>query len=666
MVPLPVGVVTFLFTDVEGSTRLWEQAPAAMRAALARHDALIENLTEANQGFLVRPRGEGDSRFAVFAQASSAVAAAAAIQQALRSEVWPTPTPLRVRMALHTGEADLRDGDYYGSAVNRCARLRTLAHGGQTLLSRVMAELVGDTVPARARLDDLGEHRLKDMVRPEHVYQLTLLDSLDTFPPLQSLDTFPNNLPIQLTSFIGREREIAEAKSLLSTQRLLTFVGSGGTGKSRLSVQVAAEVLPDFRDGTWLVELAALTDPALVLQSVALIFDVRPLPGVPLESALFDYLRARHLLLILDNCEHLLEACAKLADTLLRNCPHLKILTSSREGLGIAGETVYRIPSLSLPDAAQPDVNDILASEAVQLFMARAASTSTRFALTERNAPALVQICHRLDGIPLALELAAARVTMFSAEQIATRLGDRFRLLTGGSRNALPRQQTLRAMIDWSYDLLSPPECALLQRLSVFVGGWTFEAAEAVADEFDVLDLLTQLVNKSLVIVDEQDGAVRYRLLETIRQYARDRLFELGGSTTARDRHLDYFLHFSAEIGPKLRTPHRLSGSHTLSVTTTTSWRRLNGARRIAQRMRCCWLAICIRFGHIVATINSTPVCRGYLTNSMQYQPIMKPTGGEEKRLDLRDCWFWARWRFSKAIFRQHGRPFPKRLQPPV
>ncbi len=257
-------------------------------------------------------------------------------------------------MALHTGEADLRDGDYYGSAVNRCARLRALAHGGQSLLSRATTELVRDNVLTRARLDDLGEHRLKDMVRPEHVYQLTLADSLDTFPPLQSLDTFPNNLPIQLTSFIGREREIAEAKTLLSTERLLTFIGSGGTGKSRLSMQVAAEVLPDFRDGAWLVELAALTDPALVLQSVAATFDVRPPPGVPLESTLTDYLRARHLLLILDNCEHLLDACATLADMLLHSCPYLKILASSREGLGIAGEATYRIPSLSLPDAAEP------------------------------------------------------------------------------------------------------------------------------------------------------------------------------------------------------------------------------------------------------------------------------------------------------------------------
>ncbi len=551
---LPVGVVTFLFTDVEGSTRLWEQSPATMREALVRHDALIENLTEANQGTLVRPRGEGDSRFAVFAQASSAVATAGAIQEALSAETWPTPHPLRVRMALHTGEADLRDGDYYGSAVNRCARLRSLAHGSQTLLSRATTELVRDNVPARARLDDLGEHRLKDMVRPEHVYQLTLIDSLDSFPTLQSLDSFPNNLPIQLTSFIGREREIAEAKNLLSTERLLTFTGSGGTGKSRLSMQVAAEVLPDFRDGAWLVELAALTDPALVLPSIATTFDVRPLPGVPLESAVIDYLRARHLLLMLDNCEHLLEACATLADTLLHSCPHLKILASSREGLGIAGETVYRIPSLSLPDTDEPDVNDILSSEAAQLFMARAAATSARFMLTTRNAPALAQICHRLDGIPLALELAAARVTMFSAEQIAARLGDRFRLLTGGSRTALPRQQTLRAMIDWSYDLLTPPERALLQRLSVFVGGWTFEAAEAMTDELDVLELLTQLVNKSLVIVDEQDGVARYRLLETIRQYARDRLFESGDSPAAWDRHLDYFLHFTEEVGSKLST----------------------------------------------------------------------------------------------------------------
>lgn len=558
--PLPTGVTTFLFTDVEGSTHLWELQPAAMREAMTRHDGVIEESVARSSGRVVRPRGEGDSRFAVFARATDAAAAARDIQQTLAAEPWPTPLPLRVRMALHTGEADLRAGDYYGSDVNRCARLRAIAYGGQTLLSQSTHDLIRDALPEQVGLRDLGEHRLKDLLRAEHVYQLDVSGQSSDFPPLHSVDAFPNNLPVQLTSFVGRLHELDEVKRGLGTTHLLTLTGPGGTGKTRLSLQVAAEVLDGFADGAWLVELAPLSDPALLAQTVAAPLGVREQPGRPMADTLTDFLRAKNLLLILDNCEHLIEACAQLANTLLRTCPRLRILTSSRESLGIAGETSYRVPSLSVPDWRQANAYElILQNDCVRLFVDRAMAAQNRFRLTEKNAGAIAQICSRLDGIPLAIELAAARVKVFSPEQIAARLDDRFRLLTGGSRTALPRQQTLRALIDWSYDMLPLAEQVLLRRLSVFAGGWTFEAAEGVCEGVDdVLDSLTHLVDKSLVTADEQDDGVRYRLLETIRQYARDKLLESGESAPLRDRHLDFFVKFAEVAEPKLTSAEEL------------------------------------------------------------------------------------------------------------
>jgi non-specific serine/threonine protein kinase len=362
------------------------------------------------------------------------------------------------------------------------------------------------------------------------------------FPALMSVATATNNLPTQLTSFIGRENEIREAKEKLLSAKLLTLIGPGGTGKTRLSIQLGMEVLPNFTDGVWFIELAPLADPALILQTIASVLNVRAQMGLPLKDIVVDYLRAKNLLLIFDNCEHLVEASAQLADEFLHHAPNIKIIASSREALGIGGETVYRVPSLSLPNQAQASRETLAGFESIQLFVDRARAANPKFDLTEKNASAVAQICRRLDGIPLALELAAARVTVFSAEQIATRLDDRFKLLTGGSRTALPRQQTLRALIDWSYDLLSEDERALLRRLSVFVGGWVFEAAESICPDLDVLDLLTQLVNKSLVTMDDEGDEPRYRLLETVRQYARDKLMEAGEAEEMRNRHLDYFV----------------------------------------------------------------------------------------------------------------------------
>jgi predicted ATPase len=386
----------------------------------------------------------------------------------------------------------------------------------------------------------LGEHNLKGLTRAERIFQLVAPDLQKEFPALNSIPTATNNLPTQLTSFIGREHEMVEANKRLQSARLLTLIGPGGTGKTRLSIQLGTEVLPQFADGVWFIELAPLADPALVLQTVASVLGVRAQMGMTLANVVNDYLRGKKLLLIFDNCEHLVEPCAQLADEFLHNAPNIKIIASSREALGIGGETVYRVPSLSMPNQAHVTREAALGFESVRLFADRASAANPKFKLTDANASSVAQICSRLDGIPLALELAASRVSAFTPEQIAKRLDDRFKLLTGGSRTALPRQQTLRALIDWSYDILSEPERKLLRQLSVFAGGWVFDAAETICAGSDVLTLLPQLVNKSLVTMDDEGDEPRYRLLETIRQYARDKLLEAGEAEELRNLHLEY------------------------------------------------------------------------------------------------------------------------------
>jgi predicted ATPase/class 3 adenylate cyclase len=559
MSPMPGGTVTFLFTDIEGSTKLWEQHPDAMRTALARHDELLRQAIEDNEGVVFKTIG--DAVCAAFATAPDALNAALAAQCSLHSEHWPDALSLRVRMALHTGATELRDNDYFGQPLNRVARLLAIGHGGQALLSLPTEELVRDTLPSLVSLHNVGPHRLRDLGRPETVFQLLHPDLPSEFPPLRSLDNpeLPNNLPRQVTSFIGREKEIGAVKSLLGKTRLLTLTGSGGCGKTRLALQVAADVLENYADGAWFVELAPLADPALVPQSVASALRVTEEAGKPLVQTLVAALKDRKMLLILDNCEHVLDACARLVDTLLHTCPTLKVLASSREGLGIGGELTYRTPSLSLPDLKQTaTVESVGQYEAVELFVERALFHLPAFAVTNDNAPALASVCHRLDGIPLALELAAARVRSLSVEEINSKLDNRFRLLTGGSRTALPRHQTLRALIDWSYDLLNVQEKALLCRLSVFAGGWTLAAAEQVGtgasiEAWEVLDLLTSLADKSLVLAQPQGEVTRYRLLETVRQYARDCLAKSGESLLVRARHTDYFLTLAEEAAPKLK-----------------------------------------------------------------------------------------------------------------
>jgi len=548
---LPTSTVTFLFTDIENSTPLWEKHPEAMKSALAKHDSLVRSISLLHNGRIIKTTGDGFH--VVFATATDAVQAAIHAQQAIQKDSWDD-VAIKVRMGIHTGEAELRDGDYFGGTLNLAARIMSIGHGGQILISETTLQIAQEHLSAHVSVTDLGEHRLKGLSKVERIFQISTLELQQEFPALKSLTHISNNLPTQLTSFIGRERELDEAQSKLENARLLTLIGPGGTGKTRLSIQLGSQLVPGFKDGVWLVEFAPISDPSLVMQTIASAFDIREVHGTLLKNLVHDYLREKHLLLILDNCEHLVEASARVADEILHVAPKVKIIVSSREALGINGETVYRVPSLSSPNQDEVTKEAALGFESVMLFVERASAANPKFHLTDENASFVAQICSRLDGIPLAIELAASRITVFSPEQIAKRLDDRFKLLTGGSRTALPRQQTLRALIDWSYDLLSEGERALLRRLSVFAGGWTFEAAETICNNVDVLEHLPQLVNKSLVTVNDEGGEPRYFLLETIRQYSREKLLESGEGEGTRERHLAYFLEMAETAFPEMLT----------------------------------------------------------------------------------------------------------------
>ncbi len=539
---------TFLFTDLENSTPLWEKCPEEMQKASARHDELLRQIIEEHGGRVIKTTGDGFH--AVFSSPVDGVAATLAGQQVISSEPWPEETgPLKVRMGLHTGQGRERGGDYYGVDVNLAARIMGLGHGGQILLSETTVSLVQKSLPEDCSLLDLDQHRLKGIAANQHIFQLCHPTLLSDFPPLKSLAAYKHNLHRQLSTFIGREKEMAEVKLLLEDTRLLTLLGPGGTGKTRLMLQVAEEVIDNYPDGVWLVELASLTDPDLIPERVAGTLNVQEQPGRRLLDTLTEYLRRKELLLLLDNVEHLVAESAQFAEHLLDNCPKLNILVTGREALFIAGEITLQIPSLSLPLKNEEQSWETIGnSEGVQLFLDRGRAVSPDFRLTRANAAAIAEIVRRLDGIPLALELAAARLRMLTAQQIAERLNDRFRLLTGGRRTALPRQQTLQALIDWSWNLLDETERALLRRLSVFSGGWTLEAAQAVAgfdplDEFAVFDGLEQLINKSLVTVQKAlPTKVRYGMLESIRQYAQDKLIAAGEAAALHEKHVDYFV----------------------------------------------------------------------------------------------------------------------------
>ena len=547
---LPTGTLTFLFTDIEGSTHLWEQYPEQMRITMRRHDELIETEVMQNSGKIVRPRGEGDSRFAVFPRAIDALRASISIQRLIFNEPWIVPA-LQVRMALHSGDADLRDGDYYGSTVNRCAKLRSLAHGGQILISEITRWLVQDELPSDVSLHDLGEYNLKGIQKPVHVFQPIVNDLPTEFPPLISPEKIHNNLPFSLTSFIGREKDVQELENLLSRSRLLTITGPGGAGKTRLAIKVANNIQGSFPDGVWFIDLASISSTSLLSRQVMNVLGIREEVGFTPDQTLIYALQNKTLLLIFDNCEHLIKEVSQLVEDILHNGARLRILATSREKLGLSGEIIWSIPPLSSPNLKQTlNLDSILQYEAVKLFQDRASAVSSDFAITNVNATAVIQICARLDGLPLAIELAAARVRILSVEEIASRLDDRFRLLVG-SRNALPRQQTLRALVDWSYNLLSENEQVFLRRLSVFSDGWTLDAAEKVCSDEDiesweVLDLLANLIDKSFVIGETRNNQIRYRFLETINKFSHQKLMESGENDEFEQKHVDYFLNLAA------------------------------------------------------------------------------------------------------------------------
>jgi len=565
----PASVTTFLFTDIEGSTRLWERQPDRMRAALARHDALARDAVESVHGLVVKTTGDGIH--AAFEDPLDAIRAALKLQQTLVDPEATAGVPLAVRCGLHAGIVESRSGDFFGSAVNRAARIMNAAHGGQILVSQTAVDLIGERVPDEIGLRDLGLVRLRDLAHPERVYQVVHPALRQTFPPLRSLEATPNNLPQQVTSFVGRERESTQIKELLARTRLVTIVGTGGLGKTRLALQVGASVIDDYADGVWFIELASTADARLVPQVVASVLGVTETAGQPVDDALLAYVAERNVLIILDNCEHVAGACAQLAKRLLQSSNTLKILGTSREPLNIGGETTFALPALALPgNTAQVVTPDaLIESDAARLFIERATAVHAPFTVTPANAAAIATICRRLDGIPLALELAAARVRALSVDVIASRLDDRFKLLTGGDRTGLPRQRTLRALIDWSHELLTVDETLLFRRLSVFAGGFTLDAAEAVGrddgpDGADVLDTLLRLVEKSLVERDATGD--RYRLLETVRQYALERLAAANEGHAHRTRHLQFYVELARRARPALIGPQQAEWLQRLDV----------------------------------------------------------------------------------------------------
>jgi len=557
---LPSGTLSFLFTDIEGSTRLWETQPESMRAALAEHDEIMRRAVAAHSGLVFKTIG--DAFCAVFPTPSSAAAGAVQAQTAI-ADLSERTLPLKVRIAIQTGQAELRDADYFGPPLNRVARMLAIAHGGQVLLSESSFSQLDGSFECRS----LGLHRLKDIAEPAVVYQLLHRNLPDNFPPLRSLSITgtPNNLPSMATSFVGRDKELGEISSLLDRSRLLTLHGTGGCGKTRFALELAEMHLDDFPDGVWLVEQAAFCDAPLIAESLGNLLGIKADSTGEITSLISKHLADQRVMLVFDNAEHLIGPCAALVTHLLRACPNLKVVVTSRQVLNVQGEQTYRVPSLDMPDPKrhQPAAK-IAEYGSVRLFVERARLVKPDFAVTEDNALTVAQLCARLDGMPLAIELAAARLKSLSIGDIASRLDNRFRLLTGGNRAGLPRQQTLKALVDWSYDLLTAQEILLFQRLSVFSGTWTLEAAEYIVsgedengtsiEDWEVLDLLASLIDKSLLVTLEAGEKIRYRMLETMRQYASDRREERGGLLDVQRRHRDYYLLFVESANSEIST----------------------------------------------------------------------------------------------------------------
>lgn len=586
MTELPTGTVTFLFTDLEGSTRLWEEHPDGMRDALARHDEILRVAVETHDGVVVKTTGDG--LHAVFGIAPDAVAAALDGQRALSREPWVLSEPLRVRMGLHTGVAEVRDGDYFGTAVNRAARVTAAAHGGQIVASAATTDLVRDDLSPEIALVDLGEHRLRDLGRAERIVQLSHPDLQADFPPLRSLDAYPGNLPVQRTAFVGRAEDLATVRAALDDSPVVTLTGVGGVGKTRLALQVAADAVGRFPDGAWFVDLGPVLDANYVAGTFSASLLLPERRQGTLEESIVAALREKRLLVVLDNCEHVIDSVARLVDTVVETCPNVSVLVTSREALGVDGEDTYDVRPLAMPrPTADGDPAWLMDNDAIRLFAERAHSVKRGFSLSPDNAAVVAEICRRLDGIPLAIELAAARLKMMSPAEVLARLDERFQLLGGGRRTVLERHQTLRGAMDWSYALLEPTEQLLFARLSVFAGGFTLDAAEAVAAADDVEDgmvlaLLGSLVAKSMVVTDDTVTGTRYRLLETLREYATERLDELDDRSRVQARHAAHFLAVVEAIAPALKGPDydtqvvRLGADHD-NVRAALSWARDHG-----------------------------------------------------------------------------------------
>ena len=550
-----VTTVTFLCTDIVGSTRLWQEDGALMRERLAWHDAQVHELASQFSGDVFKARGDGF--FVAFSTALTARDMAVALQQALFQEFGEA---FAIRTVLSTGEAEHRDGDYFGLALSRAARVLELSHGTQLVLTETSARLILEAEPtATAQLQDLGTFQIRSLEQAERLFQLLIPGLPTEFPPLSSASLPPHNLPRTLTSFIGREKECAEVERLLSQTRLLSILGAGGSGKTRLSLHVGDTLLTQYPGGVWFVDLAPVADGALLPRAVAAALRVREDAGAELMPMLLRHLATRKLLLILDNCEHLVAAAAQLTEQVLAHCPDVTVLATSREALELFGEVAWPLPGLTLPPETVTPPARLLRYEAISLFVERATATSPSFRLTTTNGSAVARVCRRLDGIPLALELAAAWTSALSLEQIEKRLADRFGFLIRGSRTALPRQQTLRGTLDWSHNLLMEEERILWRRLSVFAGGFTLESAEAICTDdplpdYGVLDSLVGLLRKSLILRDG-DSDERYRILETVREYGLEKLKEADELSPFRLRHLEHFTALAEEAEPHLRGP---------------------------------------------------------------------------------------------------------------
>ncbi|MBD5604550.1 MAG: hypothetical protein IAI48_05605 [Candidatus Eremiobacteraeota bacterium] len=551
---LPTGVVTFLFTDIEGSTVRWERDPVAMQRALREHDEIMRDAIASTGGVVFKT--VGDAFYAVFQTADAAVESAIASQRRLAETDFEHVDGLRVRMALHTGTADERDGDYFGQALNRVARLLSTGHGGQILLSHASAQLARERLPGDVSLADLGEHRLKDLTAPEHVFGLVAPGLESEFPKLKSLSILDNNLPQQLTSLIGRDCDVRAVKDLTKAWSLVTVIGAGGLGKTRVALQAGAEMLDAYPDGVWFVDLAPMKDPALLANTIGAVFELQESGSRPMLESLVAFLKPKKMLLILDNCEHVIGEASTVAAGILRACDGVKMIATSREHLNVAGEATFRLPSLSMPSAEAAvalGVDAALEYGAVDLFVTRARAANARFAFTADIVAVVAEIVRRLDGIPLAIELAAARVRVLAPKQLAEKLNERFRVLTGGDRTALPRQQTMRAAIDWSYDLLTPDEQRVFRMLSVFAGSFAIDTPAAVGadetlDELDIFAIVASLADKSLVNAEHGDEDIRYRLLESTRQYGAEKLVEAGEGEAVAARYAEAYAAIAESI----------------------------------------------------------------------------------------------------------------------